>query len=533
MLRIAICGIGALGSVLADKIVKKNTDDIELFGIVRDLSSCWGSPVFVDGRPLRINYRTMQTVKGISFDLVLYCVKSYELEAALVETKPIVSPQTLVGCISAGIDADMHLRKAFHPDQVFSAVPFGFDVSRISSHITLGKMGVLYLGTQGLSSIQKASLGEIFRKIGIPHEIVADEDYWKWKQFLFDVAIGQTCFVYQQTYGEYIHNERATEIAFNAMEELIALAKAMHVGLSFSDIIDCINMVKTFSESGRTCMLQDYWDDRQLETDVLCDKAISLATRHHVKFTTNLWLHDQIYMMLARGNLQAAENNPGERLHSRVNFIPTPEIIAQQLRKEILRGQYPKGTILKEKDISMRFHASRCSIRTALQNLAGEGLLVNLPNGRKRIVEITSQQLENLFGIRWLLEKRAAEVILDDSSLSLDGAQEAINIIEEQYRHGERNWSFFDINFHAEIVKATQDIFLINSFRCYLPTWFTVMSFRNPIREDPGYGSLFLATHKQLLSLLQNRSKDILSLLKNHLDEEKAMAQVSIGLLPK
>ena len=181
----------------------------------------------------------------------------------------------------------------------------------------------------------------------------------------------------------------------------------------------------------------------------------------------------------------------------------------------------------------MRFNASRCSIRTALQNLAGEGLLVNLPNGRKRIVEITAQQLENLFGIRWLLEKRATEIILDDSSLCLDGVQEAITIIEEQYRHGEKNWSFFEINFHAEIVKATQDIFLINSFRCYSPTWFTVMSFRNPIREDPGYGSLFLATHKQLLSLLQNRSKDILSLLKNHLDEEKAMAQVGIGLLPK
>lgn len=280
-------------------------------------------------------------------------------------------------------------------------------------------------------------------------------------------------------------------------------------------------------------MLQDYWDDRQLETEVLCDKAISLAIRHHVKFTTNLWLHDQIYMVLARGNLQAAENNPSERLYSRVNFIPTPEIIAQQLRKEILRSQYPKGTILKEKDISVRFNASRCSIRTALQNLAGEGLLVNLPNGRKRIVEITAQQLENLFGIRWLLEKRATEIILDDSSLCLDGVQEAITIIEEQYRHGEKNWSFFEINFHAEIVKATQDIFLINSFRCYSPTWFTVMSFRNPIREDPGYGSLFLATHKQLLSLLQNRSKDILSLLKNHLDEEKAMAQVGIGLLPK
>lgn len=41
MLRIAICGIGALGSVLADKIVKKHTEDIELFGIVRDLNSCW------------------------------------------------------------------------------------------------------------------------------------------------------------------------------------------------------------------------------------------------------------------------------------------------------------------------------------------------------------------------------------------------------------------------------------------------------------------------------------------------------------
>ncbi len=529
MFRIAICGVGALGAAFADKTIKNHEQGVELFGIVRDLNSFWGSPVLVDGRPLRINYRTVQTVKEIPFDLVLYCVKSYEMETATEETKVLVNPNTLVGSVSSGLDADISLRKVFPSGQVFTAVPFGFDVSRISSHITLGKEGTLFLGTKGLSVPNKARLGDLFRKTGIPHKISSDDDYWKWKQFLFDLSIGQTCFVYQQTYGEYIHNEKASEIAFNAMEEIVALAKSMHVNLSFSDMVDCIDTVKTFSESGRTSMLQDYWDERRLETEALSDKAVSLAVHNHVKFTTNLWLHDQMYMMMAKGKLQAAASDSCERLYSRVNFIPTPEIIAQQLRREIVGRQVPAGTIMKEHEISLRFNASRCSVRTALQKLAEEGLLVTLPNGRKKSVDFSLQQLENLFDIRWIFERRAVEILLDDASLPLEGIQNAIKTIEEQYRHGEKNWGLFDVTFHAEIIKATQNSFLVNSFRCYTSIWFTIMSFRSPIREDPGYGSLFIALHKQLLDLLQNRSKDVLSFLKNHLDEGKSMAQVSLG----
>jgi len=54
--------------------------------------------------------------------------------------------------------------------------------------------------------------------------------------------------------------------------------------------------------------------------------------------------------------------------------------IADKIRLELLSGQWPAGTQLREQDLAKRFGVSRGPIRDSLLQLTHEGLLVSKPN---------------------------------------------------------------------------------------------------------------------------------------------------------
>jgi 2-dehydropantoate 2-reductase len=520
--RVAIVGMGALGALYARDITSHKSN-IDLYGVVRDITTHWGSPIVVNSKPLKINCRTVETLKSIPFDLILLCVKSYELADAVGQIEDLVGKDTLIGSVTCGIEAGNYLCSIFGPEKVFIAVPEKTDVSRILYHVTIGRKGCLLLGCKDGDSKKNELLEVIFNECHIAHKIVTNIDYCLWKQFMFDLAIGQTTLVYQLTYGEYVHNEKAMEMAFNAMVEIVNLAKNLGISLAFSDIANCIDNVKALSNKGRSCMLQDYWVDRRLETDALCDKAVALASRRKVGFQTNLLLRDQIQKMVIKGSIKATENTNADRLSTRVGFVPTSEYIAQQLRVDILKGKYTAGANLKETEIAHRFDASRCSVRSALQTVSDEGLLKTLSNGRREVVEITEKQLIDLFTVRLLLETKAVETIVADATIDISNVKSVLDEIDLKYKHnkGKKDWNELDIKFHGEIVDSARNIFLSNSFRTIAPLWFTVTNFNNPLRQDPNYAAQFFTSHSLLLGLLEQRGKEVYTNLKAHIEKER------------
>jgi ketopantoate reductase len=62
--RVAILGLGAVGASYAQQICKY-APDVILYGVVRDLETYWGSPILINDEPLRINYRTVGSLKSV------------------------------------------------------------------------------------------------------------------------------------------------------------------------------------------------------------------------------------------------------------------------------------------------------------------------------------------------------------------------------------------------------------------------------------------------------------------------------------
>jgi DNA-binding GntR family transcriptional regulator len=85
------------------------------------------------------------------------------------------------------------------------------------------------------------------------------------------------------------------------------------------------------------------------------------------------------------------------------------EVTTRQLREEILSGQLAPGQRLIEDQIRLRFSISRAPLREALRSLTQQGLVEHLPRRGSRVTELSAAEIDQLFGIRAVLERHAVE----------------------------------------------------------------------------------------------------------------------------
>ncbi|MFG6493082.1 GntR family transcriptional regulator [Microbacterium sp. P03] len=94
------------------------------------------------------------------------------------------------------------------------------------------------------------------------------------------------------------------------------------------------------------------------------------------------------------------------------------ERTADLIRAAIVRGEYVPNQRLIEADLSATFTASRATVRTALLELTGEGLVERLPNKGSRVRAISLDEaieiLEVRMGVEGLCAAKAAGAVTDE-----------------------------------------------------------------------------------------------------------------------
>lgn len=97
---------------------------------------------------------------------------------------------------------------------------------------------------------------------------------------------------------------------------------------------------------------------------------------------------------------------------------PTTTELTAALRDAIVNGDYSPNQRLIEADLSATFGASRATIRSALLELAGEGLVDRLPNRGSRVRAVSLEEaieiVEVRMGLEGLCAAKAATLITDE-----------------------------------------------------------------------------------------------------------------------
>lgn len=109
------------------------------------------------------------------------------------------------------------------------------------------------------------------------------------------------------------------------------------------------------------------------------------------------------------------------------------EKVYKALKRDIIRGIYPAGEPLSEKDLAKKYKSSRTPVREAAVRLQEDRLLRIVANRGYFVSEITLQELSDVYEYRTAVECTAAELAARKGTNS-DLLQELTSLAEKSYR---------------------------------------------------------------------------------------------------
>jgi DNA-binding GntR family transcriptional regulator len=91
----------------------------------------------------------------------------------------------------------------------------------------------------------------------------------------------------------------------------------------------------------------------------------------------------------------------------------TAELLAADLRRQILDGDPAAGERLRERELVERYGVARHTLRAALRQLAGEGLVTIEPHRGASVTRLGPEEVRGLYELRTALELEAAHLALE------------------------------------------------------------------------------------------------------------------------
>ena len=195
------------------------------------------------------------------------------------------------------------------------------------------------------------------------------------------------------------------------------------------------------------------------------------------------------------------------------------EDVAERLRDAILHGELSPGQRLREEELSERIQVSRGPVRDAFILLEHEGLVRSSRNRGVSVVELTRNDLQEIYTLRSVLEPLAISLAIERREAS-DLAEMEASLAEMtsafSRRITERDAARLDVQFHDTIYQAAHHQRLSNAWeQIRLPTYWFMLS-RNVASSDWREGTV--QGHAEILKVIKSGDqKAAVEVTKEHI----------------
>ena len=101
---------------------------------------------------------------------------------------------------------------------------------------------------------------------------------------------------------------------------------------------------------------------------------------------------------------------PTQSAAQQLQSLSRPEWLTSVVRDRVVKGQYKPGDRIREAELQQEFGVSNGPVREALQRLVAEGILERSPWRGVRVIELSKDEIVELFQLRLALLEYAAEL---------------------------------------------------------------------------------------------------------------------------
>jgi DNA-binding GntR family transcriptional regulator len=209
---------------------------------------------------------------------------------------------------------------------------------------------------------------------------------------------------------------------------------------------------------------------------------------------------------------------------------PTAQLIADQLREQILQGTFRPGEQINESELANRLRTSRGPVREAVQRLSQEGILVNHRNRGVFVLELSVDDVKEIYAVRKAVESAAAKTLLDSDPEQIKDTSEVLKgIIKDLAKQvAVSDWqeiARLDMQFHISFVAGAGNSRLLRIYETLAAE--SRMCILNLEVSYPRIDVL-VEEHQNLLDLLEKGDREgLLEGINQHM--QKAVEDLTAG----
>lgn len=284
---VLICGLGAIGSIFADKIQKFNPDSLRVLVDEERFERYSSNPIIFNGNELHFNY-ILPNDNGFKADLVIIATKYDGLSDVIKNMKNFIQSDTVILALLNGVTSEKIIAETYGREKLLYSYFIGHSAVRTGRNVIHDDVNTIVYGSENTADIENVQrVKKYFDSVGINYKIPEDIMHSLWLKYMLNVSANQSTAILKLTFGEMLANEKCMDFAINIMKEVQKIAKAEGVKNTDIMIDETIAHLHTMIPDGKTSMLQDVEAGRKTEVDMFAGTVIELGLKHNIQTPYN------------------------------------------------------------------------------------------------------------------------------------------------------------------------------------------------------------------------------------------------------
>ena len=283
---VILCGMGAVGSVYANKIneysKKNNNIDFRVLVDEERYKRYKKAPVLFNNKELDVKY-ILPGADDFKADLIIIATKMSGLKPALDEMKNFIYDDTVILSLVNGVTSEEIVAERYGREKVLYSYFIGHSTVRTGNSVTHDDVNTIVFGSDNSNDeLNVERVKSFFGKAGINYKIPDDIRHSMWAKFMLNVSANPTTAIFRMNFGQMLNNEKFMSLAKKIMYEVQQIAKAENVRNPETLIEETITNLKSMSPEGRTSMLQDVEAGRKTENEIFAGAVVKLGKKHNI-----------------------------------------------------------------------------------------------------------------------------------------------------------------------------------------------------------------------------------------------------------
>ena len=299
---VIVCGIGAVGSIYADKIRNYVPQTLRILVDEKRLERYTREPIIFNGRELNFNY-ILPSAADFKADLIIIATKFDGLNEAVENIRNFVKQDTIILSLLNGVTSEDIIAQKYGEDKVLYSYFIGHSAVRTGRYVEHDDYNILVFGAKNGIDKRVIAVKEFLEQANIKYEIPDDIKYSLWRKFMLNISSNQPSAILNMTFGQMQKNKKFLLFAQNIMTETAQIAKAEGVNNSENLIKDGFEALSMMCPEGKTSMLQDVEAGRKTEVDMFAGTVIELGKKHGIPTPYNKILYEMIQIIHENQNL--------------------------------------------------------------------------------------------------------------------------------------------------------------------------------------------------------------------------------------